>query len=96
MPIVAGKAAIREFMKAFLAAPEFSLRFETAKVEVSRDGSFAFSWGSNTVSFPGPGGRVLHDKGKYVTVYRKGSDDAWKVVADIGNSDLPAPSAEPL
>lgn len=96
VPMVTGKTAIREFMKAFLAAPGFSLRFETARVEVSRDAALAFSFGTNTVSFPGPGGSALHDKGKYVTVYRKGPDSIWKVVADIGNSDLPEPSAEPL
>lgn len=96
LPMVTGKAAIREFMQRFLAAPGFSLRFHTARVEVSSDAALAYSYGTNTVSFPGPGGRVLHDKGKYVSVYRKGPDGTWKVVADIGNSDLPAPSTEPL
>ena len=96
VPMVTGKAAIREFMKALLVAPQFSLRFDTARVEVSRDGQLAFSYGTNTVSFTGPSGSVLHDKGKYVSVYRREPDGLWKVVADIGNSDLPAPVAEPV
>ena len=96
VPMVTGKAAIREFMQKFLAAPGFSLHFRTARVEVSSDGALAYSYGTNTVSFPGPGGSLLHDKGKYVSVYRKGPDGAWKVVADIGNSDLPAPSRDPV
>jgi len=35
---------------------------------------------------------LFNDKGKYVTVYRKQPDGKWKVVADIFNSDLPAPA----
>jgi ketosteroid isomerase-like protein len=36
----------------------------------------------------------MKDRGKSVTVFRKEPDGAWKVVADIGNSDLPTPVPE--
>jgi uncharacterized protein (TIGR02246 family) len=94
VPMVTGQAAIRAFMERFLAAPGFSLQFRTARVGVSSDAALAYSYGTNAVSFPGPGGSLLHDKGKYVSVYRKGPDGVWKVVADIGKADLPAPSTE--
>ena len=93
-PMVRGRAAIREFMQAFLSMPGFSLSFETAGVEVSRARDLAYSYGTNRVTLVGPTGERMNDRGKYLTVYRKGPDGTWKVVADIGNSDLPAPVPE--
>ncbi len=89
--IVIGKAATREFMRGFMSVPSFSLNFQTAKVEVCQCGNLAYSFDFNTVTFPDVKGNPLNDRGKYVTVYRKQADGGWKVVADIGNSDLPAP-----
>ena len=93
-PMVTGRAAIREFMRAFLSMPEFSLSFETAKVDVSQAGDFAYSYGTNRVTLVDPAGNKMKDRGKYLTVYRRQPDGTWKVVADIGNSDLPAPVPE--
>jgi uncharacterized protein (TIGR02246 family) len=90
-PMVTGRAAIREFMRVFLSMPDFSLSFETAQVKVSRTGDFAYTCGTNKVTLVDPNGRKMKDSGKYLTVYRKQSDGTWKVVADMGNSDLPAP-----
>ena len=93
-PIVTGQAAIREFMRAFLSMPAFSLSFETTKVDVSRAGDLAYSYGTNKVTLVDPRGNRMKDRGKYLTVYRKQPDGTWKVVADMGNSDLPAPIPE--
>ena len=93
-PMVTGRAAIREFMRAFLSMPGFSLRFETAKVDVSRAGDLAYSYGTNKVTLVDPIGNRMKDRGKYLTVYRKQPDGTWKVVADMGNSDLPGPVPE--
>ena len=93
-PMVTGRAAIREFMRAFLSMPAFSLSFETAKVDVSRAGDLAYSYGTNKVTLVDPRGNRMKDRGKYLTVYRKQPDGTWKVVADMGNSDLPAPVPE--
>ena len=90
MPMVTGRAAIREFMQGFFSMPAFSLSFETAKVEVSQAGDLAYTYGTNKVTLVAPDGKKMKDQGKYLTVYRKQPDGAWKVVADIGNSDLPA------
>jgi uncharacterized protein (TIGR02246 family) len=89
--MVTGRAAIREFMRVFFSMPDFSLSFETAHVEVSRAGDFAYTCGTNKVTLVNPNGEKMKDSGKYLTVYRKQSDGTWKVVADTGNSDLPAP-----
>ena len=89
-PMITGHAAIRKFMQVFFSTPDFSLSFETAHVEVSLAGDFAYSCGSNKVALVDPNGKKVKDSGKYLTVYKKQSDGTWKVVADMGNSDLPA------
>ena len=91
VPMVTGRAAIRKFMQVFFSMPDSSLSFETAQAEVSRAGDFAYTYGTNKVTLVDPSGKKMKDSGKYLTVYRKQSDGAWKVVADTGNSDLPAP-----
>ena len=92
--MVTGRTAIREFMRAFLSMPAFSLSFKTAKADVSRTGDLAYSYGTNKVTLVDPIGNRMKDRGKYLTVYRKQSDGTWKVMADMGNSDLPAPVPE--
>jgi uncharacterized protein (TIGR02246 family) len=94
-PLVTGKDAIRKTTDALFATPGFSLSFKTTKVEVSRSGDLAYSYGTNTVTMNDPKGKPLTDKGKDVAVYRKEPDGKWKVVADIGNSDLPPPAPPP-
>jgi len=38
-------------------------------------------------SFKGPEGKTVVENGKYVTVWRKGTDGKWKAIHDIWNSD---------
>lgn len=52
-------------------------------------GDFGFTWGRYVYSAVGENGQIV-EHGKYVSVWRKGPDGAWKVIADIGNSN-PAP-----
>ena len=91
VPMVTGRAAIQKLVQVFFSMPDFSLSFETAHVEVSRAGDFAYTYGTNKVTLVDLNGKKMRDSGKYLTVYKKQSDGAWKVVADTGNSDLPAP-----
>ena len=37
-----------------------------------------------------PGAAIVQSKGKQMFVYRRQPDGAWKIIADIWNSDLPA------
>jgi uncharacterized protein (TIGR02246 family) len=90
-PIVIGRAAIRKFMQVFFSMPDFSLSFETVHAEVSLAGDFAYTCGTNNVTLVDLNGKRIKDSGKYLTLYKKQSGGTWKVVADMGNSDLPAP-----
>jgi len=40
--------------------------------------------------------KQIDDRGKFVVVWKKQADGAWKIVADIWNSDMPpAPAPKP-
>lgn len=91
-PVVTGKEAIREAVKKLFATPGLALSFQTAKVDVARSGDMAYTQGSYTMKMNDARGKPMTDTGKYVTVYKK-VDGKWKAVADIFNSDLPAPGS---
>jgi len=52
------------------------------------------SFGTYELSFDGPGGVRIVDNGKYMTVWKKGTDGSWKVAADMFNTSLPLPTME--
>ena len=91
-PLVTGKNAIRKKYDAIFATPGGSLSFQVAKVVVSRSGDLAYSYGTYAATMNDAKGKPVNDKGKYVAVHKKQSDGKWKVVADIYNSDVPAPA----
>jgi len=91
-PIITGKDAIRQSWKTVLALPGFAMSFQIVKVEVSRSGDLAYGHGTYTRTMNDATGKPVTDEGKYVIVYKKQPDGKWKVVADIGNSDLPEPA----
>ena len=43
------------------------------------------------MSFRDTSGKAISDKGKYLMVWKKQADGAWKVLFDMSNSDLPKP-----
>src|SRR6266404_3635571 len=49
MPIMKGKAAIRDGLKMFLSDPNLALSFTAATVEVSKGGDLAYSQGAYTM-----------------------------------------------
>jgi uncharacterized protein (TIGR02246 family) len=89
LPIITGKDALRQAWKTVLAMPGFSFSFQIVKVEVSRSGDLAWGHGTCTQTMNNAAGKPVTQKGKYVIVYKKQPDGKWKVVADIGNFDLP-------
>ena len=91
-PVVAGKDAIRKNLDAFFAIPGISLSTKMAKVVVARGGDLAYTYWTYAMTRTDAKGKPVNDKGKGVTVWGKQPDGKWKVVADIYNSDLPAPA----
>jgi uncharacterized protein (TIGR02246 family) len=85
-----GKAAIRSALKDMMSDGSFSLHFQARRVEVARSGDMGFSEGAYTMTVTDPATKKpIHDKGSYVTTYRKQADGSWKAVSDIATSEVP-------
>jgi ketosteroid isomerase-like protein len=79
-PLVRGKAAIRAFWTAFLAAGATDCALETQDVGMS--GDLAYNTGRWTANM---GGQKA--QGKYAVVYRRQSDGGFKAIVDAFNAD---------
>lgn len=70
----------------------FRVQFGLSVDEVHVFGDWAFERGDYTITLdPAAGGPSMRDCGKYVTIYRKGAGDRWRMSRDIWNSDNPLP-----
>lgn len=87
MPMVSGTEAIGKTFGEMNSAPGFALSWTPTKADVSASGDLGSTAGTYEMSMGG-----AMDKGKYVTVWKKQADGAWKVSDDIFNSDM-APGA---
>jgi uncharacterized protein (TIGR02246 family) len=89
-PMKMGKEAIHSALRAYFG------QYRDEAVDVAEDvrviGDLAFARGTYVAkSTPKvPGAAVVDDKGKWVDVYQRQPDGAWKMIVDIWNSDLPA------
>lgn len=84
-----GRAAIQESAAGLLGAGA-DLRFETLEVRVSASGDLATSIGKWYLNMETPEG-PFRDEGSFIEVWQK-IGGAWKITADIFNSDLPTRS----
>jgi uncharacterized protein (TIGR02246 family) len=85
--ILEGRPSIEAFVKEFLQTGA-KLSFELLTVHDA--GDVCVSVGRYEMTFPAdaPG-----DSGKFIEVWKRQSDGAWRIVDDIFNSSLPAPTA---
>jgi uncharacterized protein (TIGR02246 family) len=89
-PPVSGKDNIRAALKPRLSDPNFSLTFRPAKIEASTDLAYVQGAYSSTRTNPKTKDAET-DQGKYLTVYKKQGDGAWKAIHDMVSSDMPRP-----
>ena len=86
-PAAHGRAAAKAVWAAYLADPSFSISWKTTHSEVSPGGDLGFTAGTYEDSFRGPDGRMVHEVGKYLCVWRKQADGSWKAIHDMWNAD---------
>ena len=94
-PVVTGRDNIRASIKGKIKDPNYSLVWQPEKIETSDRmayvrGKYILTRTERKTQEP------VSDQGKYLTIYRKEADGAWKVIEDIGNSDMPRPIGDPL
>ena len=81
---IRGRDAIRELM-AGLDDPAFSLTWEPRRADIAASGDLGWTTGSYLSRGVGADGKPRQAQGRYVTIWRKQPDGAWKVVMDLGN-----------
>lgn len=85
---VDGRAAIEKFWKGAMDSGFKDLNLEA--VEVEESGQIAYEVGTFAGTVPGQGGGRANIAGKYIVVWKKAQDGAWRLHRDIWNGD-PAP-----
>jgi ketosteroid isomerase-like protein len=90
-PIAMGRDEIRKLFQGFFAMPALELTWHPTKVEAAQSGEIGYSTGVYNMKFNDASSKPMTDTGKYVTIWKRGSDGKWLVVRDIFNSDLPPP-----
>ena len=86
---ITGHAAIREYMGAAFANPDFSLEWQPRQGDISKSGDLGYTTGRWTSRSKDAQGNPAVRTGRYVTIWKKQADKSWKVVLDTGNPDAP-------
>jgi ketosteroid isomerase-like protein len=89
---IQGKAPIQAWMEAY--PPISNLQEES--LEIEGQGNLAYDRGTYSMTVTHVGAAPVQDHGKYLTIWRKQADGAWKVARAIYNSDLPPQAPEKL
>jgi ketosteroid isomerase-like protein len=71
----------------------YLLTWEPKKAEAARSGDLGWTWGTYELHTKDSEGKLVVHYGKYVNVWRKQKDGAWRVVVDMGNAS-PPPAAQ--
>jgi ketosteroid isomerase-like protein len=90
-PKVEGKDAIKKEWQHIFAIPDFANKSQLTKVEVSDDGSMAYTMGSYLATMQGEDGKQVQEPGKWITIWKKQSDNQWRIKVDTYNTDIPPP-----
>jgi ketosteroid isomerase-like protein len=89
LPISKDKDGTKNAIKQFVG--DFSISFANDKIDVSKGGDLAYVQGHYSMTMTDDKTKKkVTEKGKYVTIYKKQADGAWKAVQDINNRDAPA------
>lgn len=86
-PMAIGRAAAKKLWASYFADASFSISWKAVHAGVSKTGDLGFTAGTYEDSFKGPDGKLVSEKGKYVTTWKKQKDGTWKATHDIWNSD---------
>lgn len=83
-----GSIAIRKAYAAAATDKNFRITFASDKIDVAGSGDLAYARGHFSEQYTDPtSGKVMHDSGSYITVYKKQDDGSWKAVEDFAAAD---------
>ena len=95
-----GSTAIRQFYANALTDPAIDVEIGSDRIDVAASGDMAYSRGHFTEKYTDKKtGKVMTDKGLYLSVYKKQDDGGWKMVEDFATADpdsvKPVPPGKP-
>ena len=79
---ITGRESIVEAMS---SGPDLKLLWEPRHAEIAISGELGWTWGIYEARFMSDEGEEVSSAGKYLNVWRKQDDGAWKVIVDMGN-----------
>ena len=87
-----GTANIQAWSAGMLSAFNAEFALDVDETQMTGD-DWAFERGGYNITLtPKAGGGPIHDSGKYLTIYNRGSDGQWLMARDIWNSNTqPSP-----
>ncbi|MFL5629686.1 MAG: YybH family protein [Gemmatimonadaceae bacterium] len=81
-PVVKGKAALKEMVSGFFGTPGFHISWTPDNAVVAASGDLGYTTGTNEASSPDSTGKITRMVGRYITVWRKGTDGRWRCIED--------------
>jgi ketosteroid isomerase-like protein len=91
----ATKEAGRNVWRDMFASPGLVISWQPTRVQVAKSGEMGWVSGTYELTMNDASGKPINDRGKYLEVWEKQSDENWKCRADMWNSDLAATAAAP-
>jgi len=83
-PAVQGRQQIQKWMSDNPPLSDFKIE----PVDIDGRGDLAYVRGNYALTMTPPSGAAVHDRGKFIEIWRKQADGSWKIRWDIFNSDL--------
>ena len=74
-PVAIGRPAAKKVWASYFADPTFSISWKAVNAGVSKSGDLGFTAGTYEASFKGPDGKMVSEKGKYLTTWKKDKKD---------------------
>jgi len=91
--VINGEKVLADRWANLLNDPAMSITWKPLQAVISEAGDMGFTVGSYEVTKANGQGRTVAGTGKYVTIWSKQPDGAWKVVFDSGVQDAPPEGA---
>jgi len=86
-PTIVGKDGARELNRSMLGTPGYGVDWRATKVEVSVGRDMGYVVGTYDLVVNDSAGTPVPSTGKYLEVWKKQADGAWKVAAEIFTPD---------
>jgi len=80
-----GPKEIQQAIEPLFALHQLQFTWEPSYVEVSKDGSLGYTYGSYLRQYELQAGAKHEEKGMYMSIWKRDVDGKWRVAADVGN-----------